>query len=167
MQTPKDFLIDWLQTNTGLNTQSIYNLAKQVDEKYVQVFSLQKAELFTAVEFGYKQSEKGNNLQFAFLEFDKIISNKTKNSKNQTIMHADLKGALKQIDKSYRAFEHRGKIMTKEQVSTVLEYGINKGYKTTAEFTNEEVDKILGLQICYKTDEICDFECTGLCKESC
>ncbi len=29
-------------------------------------------------------------------------------------MHADIKGALEQIDKSYRAFEHKGRRMTKE-----------------------------------------------------
>jgi ribulose bisphosphate carboxylase small subunit len=58
-------------------------------------------------------------------------------------MHADLKGALEQINRSYRAFEHRGQKMSKEEVRKVLKYGIDKGYKTTAEFTDEEVDKIL------------------------
>jgi len=58
-------------------------------------------------------------------------------------MHADLKGALEQINKSYRAFEHRGNKMTKEQVRKVLEYGIKKGYKSTSELTDEEVDKVL------------------------
>lgn len=58
-------------------------------------------------------------------------------------MHADLKGALQQIDRSYKAFEHKGKSMTKEQVKKVLEYGIKKGYKTTKELTDEEVDLIL------------------------
>ena len=58
-------------------------------------------------------------------------------------MHADLKGALEQINKSYRAFEHKGNKMTKEQVKKVLEYGIKKGYKSTSELTDEEVDKVL------------------------
>jgi ribulose bisphosphate carboxylase small subunit len=58
-------------------------------------------------------------------------------------MHADLAGALKQLNKSYKAFEHRGKEMTKVQVRKVLEYGLGKGYKTTAELTDEEVDKII------------------------
>lgn len=58
-------------------------------------------------------------------------------------MHADLKGALEQINKSYRAFEHRGQKMSKEQVRKVLKYGIDKGYKTTAELSDEEVDKAL------------------------
>jgi hypothetical protein len=60
-------------------------------------------------------------------------------------MHADLIGALEQINKSYRAFEHKGQKMTKHQVRKVLEYGIKKGYKTTAELKDEEVDKVLGL----------------------
>lgn len=59
-------------------------------------------------------------------------------------MHADLKGALDQIDRSWRAFTHRGRPMSKEQVKICLEYGIKKGYKTTAELKDEEVDKIIG-----------------------
>lgn len=58
-------------------------------------------------------------------------------------MHADLKGALRQINKSWRAFTHRGKPMTKIQVKAVLEYGIRKGYKTTNELSDEEVDAII------------------------
>lgn len=58
-------------------------------------------------------------------------------------MKADIKGALEQINKSYKAFEHRGKPMTKEQVKKVLEYGLSKGYKNTGEFTDEEVDKLI------------------------
>lgn len=58
-------------------------------------------------------------------------------------MHADLKGALEQIDRSYRAFEHRGKRMTKAQVRIVLEYGIRQGYKSTADLSDQEVDIVL------------------------
>jgi len=35
-------------------------------------------------------------------------------------MHADLKGALAQLNRSYKAFEHRGQKMTKEQVRKVF-----------------------------------------------
>lgn len=58
-------------------------------------------------------------------------------------MHADLQGALNQLNKSYRAFEHKGKRLTKIQVKMILEYGIKKGYKTTAELTDEEVDSLI------------------------
>jgi len=58
-------------------------------------------------------------------------------------MHADLKGALKQLNTSYRAFEHNGKRMTKIQVKKILEYGIKKGYETTAEISDKEVDSLL------------------------
>lgn len=58
-------------------------------------------------------------------------------------MHADIIGALEQLNKSYRAFEHKGKRMTKEEVKKVLLYAKEKGYKTTAELTDEEVDKVL------------------------
>ena len=30
----KEFIIKWLQTNTGLNVQSIYNFAKEIDNLY-------------------------------------------------------------------------------------------------------------------------------------
>lgn len=58
-------------------------------------------------------------------------------------MHADIKGALEQINTSHKAFYHRGSRMTKEQVKKVLEYGLKKGYKSTSEFTDDEVDLIL------------------------
>ena len=58
-------------------------------------------------------------------------------------MHADLKGALAQINKWYTCFEHKGKRMTKEQVRVMLEYGIAKGYTTTAQLKDEEVDEVL------------------------
>jgi len=61
-------------------------------------------------------------------------------------MHADLTGALEQINKAYKAFEHRGQRMSKEQVRKVLKYGLSKGYKTTAELTDSEVDTVLGIQ---------------------
>lgn len=63
-------------------------------------------------------------------------------SKSQR-MEADLVGALEQLDKSYKAFEHKGKPMTKEQVRQVLVYGIRKGYTHTGQLTDEEVDSVL------------------------
>lgn len=58
-------------------------------------------------------------------------------------MHADIKGALSQIDKSWKAFEHKGVPMTKNQVKVVLTYANARGYKTTAELSDEEVDKLI------------------------
>ncbi len=58
-------------------------------------------------------------------------------------MNASVKGCLAQINKSYRAFAHRGHSMTKEQVRAVLEYAISKGYETTNELKDEEVDNII------------------------
>lgn len=58
-------------------------------------------------------------------------------------MNADLVGALEQLDKSWKAFEHKGKPMTKEQVRKALVYGIKKGYKHTGELTDEDVDNAL------------------------
>ena len=58
-------------------------------------------------------------------------------------MHASVQGALAQINKSWKAFTHKGKPMTKEQVTKVLIYANNKGYKSTAELSDEEIDKVL------------------------
>lgn len=58
-------------------------------------------------------------------------------------MHADLKGALRAINTSWEAFEHNGRPMTKEQVKKVLEYGISKGYETTKDFNENEIDEFL------------------------
>lgn len=58
-------------------------------------------------------------------------------------MHADIKGALASIDRSYKVFEHEGKPMTKHQVKAVLEYGVRMGYETTKELTDEEIKQVL------------------------
>lgn len=58
-------------------------------------------------------------------------------------MNADCKGALAQINTSYRAFEHKGKPMTKAEVKAVLEYAVEKGYEDTGMLSDEEVDRIL------------------------
>jgi hypothetical protein len=58
-------------------------------------------------------------------------------------MHADVKGALAQIDKSWKAFTHNDKPMTKEQVRAVLQYAIGKGYDSTGQLSDEEIDHIL------------------------
>tara|TARA_B100001146_G_C15977464_1_gene346869 strand:- start:453 stop:635 length:183 start_codon:yes stop_codon:yes gene_type:complete len=58
-------------------------------------------------------------------------------------MNADIEGALTQLDRSYKAFTHKGKPMTKLQVKKVLEYGLKQGYEHTGQLTDNEVDQIL------------------------
>lgn len=58
-------------------------------------------------------------------------------------MDADIEGAYENLEKSWRVFEHRGKPMTKNQVRQVLLHGIKKGYESTSEFTDEEIDQII------------------------
>lgn len=58
-------------------------------------------------------------------------------------MHADLLGALSNLDRWWKVFEYKGKRMTKSQVHSVLKYGISKGYKTTDQISDKEVDDIL------------------------
>lgn len=55
-------------------------------------------------------------------------------------MNADLVGALEQIERSWKAFEHKGSPMTKEQVRKALVYGIQKGYKHTGQLTDDDID---------------------------
>jgi hypothetical protein len=58
-------------------------------------------------------------------------------------MNADLVGALEQLEKSWRAFEHKGKPMTKEEVRKCLVYGIKKGYKHTGQLTDQDVEEAI------------------------
>lgn len=58
-------------------------------------------------------------------------------------MDADIQGALNQINRSYRAFEHNGIAMTKKEVKKVLQFGLMRGYKTTDQISDVEIDKIL------------------------
>lgn len=58
-------------------------------------------------------------------------------------MYADCKGALAQLNTSWRAFNHKGKSMTKKEVKSVLEFAVSKGYKHTGEIPDEEIDRII------------------------
>jgi predicted phosphoribosyltransferase len=58
-------------------------------------------------------------------------------------MNADCRGALAQLNKSYKAFEHKGKKMSKAEVKAVLQYAVDKGYEHTGMLSDEEVDSIL------------------------
>ena len=58
-------------------------------------------------------------------------------------MDADIKGALAQIDRSWKAFEHNGKPMTKQQVKAVLEYGNQVGYTLVSQLKEKEIDEII------------------------
>ena len=62
---------------------------------------------------------------------------------NTHYMHANLKGALEQLNKAWSAFRHNGQPLTKREVKALLEYGIRKGYTTTEELTDPEVDEVL------------------------
>jgi len=81
-------------------------------------------------------------------------------------MHADLIGALEQVNKAYKAFEHRGKKMSKSEVIKVLKYGISKGYKSTAELNDDEVDELLGWKFCHEANELCKQGCNVICQKS-
>jgi hypothetical protein len=58
-------------------------------------------------------------------------------------MNADIQGALDQINRVWKAFEHKGQRMTKPQVTAVLKYGLKKGYENTGQITDQEVDEVI------------------------
>lgn len=61
-------------------------------------------------------------------------------------MNADCKGALEQINTSWRFFEHKGQPMTKEHVKAVLEHAVKAGYKTVFDIPESDIDEILKQQ---------------------
>ncbi len=73
-------------------------------------------------------------------------------------MIADLKGSLKQLDKSYKMFTHKGKHLTKEQVKKILEYGIERGYTDSGQLSEEEIDKILITEISQENETLCAYQ---------
>lgn len=58
-------------------------------------------------------------------------------------MNADVKGALAQLNQSYKAFTHNGYKMSKEAVKKVLEYAVVKGYEHTGQIRDAEIDAVL------------------------
>lgn len=58
-------------------------------------------------------------------------------------MDADIKGCYEHLDKSYKAFEHNGKPMTKKQVKRCLEYGIASGMKSVSEIPDNVIESII------------------------
>jgi len=58
-------------------------------------------------------------------------------------MNADIKGCLNQIDRSWKAFEHNGKPMTKAQVVAVLTYADSKGIETVNEIPDSDIELVL------------------------
>lgn len=74
------------------------------------------------------------NLKYTLLK-DLIVKNK--------IMNADCKGALAQLNKSWKAFTNKGKPMSKAEVKAVLQYAVKKGYEHTGLLQDEEIDSIV------------------------
>lgn len=58
-------------------------------------------------------------------------------------MDTDIQGALNQLDRSYKCFEHNGLPMTKANVKKVLEYGLSKGYEVLSQITSDELNTLL------------------------
>jgi len=58
-------------------------------------------------------------------------------------MNADCKGALAQINKSWKVFTYKDRSMTKAEVKAILEYAVKVGYDHTGLLKDEEIDSII------------------------
>ena len=56
-------------------------------------------------------------------------------------MNANVKGALKDLNRFYKIFTHNGKSLKKSEVKNILMNAINKGYETIYDIPDEEVEK--------------------------
>ena len=55
----------------------------------------------------------------------------------------NVKGALNQIDKSWKAFKLEGYQLSKQSVKRILEYAVAKGYEHTGQIRDSEIDHLL------------------------
>jgi len=69
-------------------------------------------------------------------------------------MDADIKSCYEQLNRSYKAFEHKGKPMTKLQVKRCLEYGLASGMKSVSEIPDSIIDSIIKTKIYDKQKRI-------------
>jgi hypothetical protein len=58
-------------------------------------------------------------------------------------MDASLRGALNHINSSWKAFTHKGKRMTKAQVTAVLEFGKAEGLEKVSQIKDSDIDLII------------------------
>lgn len=60
-------------------------------------------------------------------------------------LHASLKGLKRHAWRKNLSgfFTHKGRNLSDREVRLLVNYGIKKGYETEAEFTDEEVDRVL------------------------
>lgn len=61
-------------------------------------------------------------------------------------MHGSIKGALKRIDTSHRFFEHLNTTLTIDQLRQILMYGLEQGYRSTAEIDDSDILYLLSLE---------------------
>lgn len=58
-------------------------------------------------------------------------------------MNASIEGSLKNINKVWQFFEHKGNALSKADVKKVLQYAKKKGYKSTSDITDLDFDLAL------------------------
>lgn len=107
---------------------TIHNSIIQAMEEYAKIYHESEVNKLSKAIVSFSCLAEGNGMNINLKEIK---------------MNADLVGALEQLNKSWKAFEHKGKPMTKEQVRKALVYGIKKGYKHTGELTDEDIDSAL------------------------
>jgi hypothetical protein len=68
-------------------------------------------------------------------------------------MDADVQGCLAQINRSWKAFEHNGKPMTKEEVKAILIYADKQGYTAVSQITDSEINSVYFISYIQNTEE--------------
>jgi hypothetical protein len=58
-------------------------------------------------------------------------------------MDASIRGSLNHINSSWKAFTHKGKRMTKAQVTAVLEFGKAQGFQWVSQINDADIDRII------------------------
>ena len=58
-------------------------------------------------------------------------------------MNASIEGSLKNLNKVWQFFEHKGNALSKSDVKKVLQFAKNKGYTSTSEITDNDFDLAL------------------------
>ena len=61
-------------------------------------------------------------------------------------MGANIQWAILNFNRVWNLFEHNGRKLTRMEVMALLNYGLSKGYVSTSQLTDEEIDMVLAEQ---------------------
>jgi len=78
-----EYCAKWIRENRQQEAKILKEMVKAAKDKNEvlqadneRLLNSHKSAMLTAMEFGYKECEKGNNLDMAFINFNKALQNK-------------------------------------------------------------------------------------------